>query len=42
MNDLGNTYLVNPASGREVQPEDGAVKFELNAFLTEVHSYLEE
>jgi hypothetical protein len=42
INDLGNVYLVNPASGREVQPKDGPVKFELNAFLTEVQSYLEE
>lgn len=42
MNDLGNVYLVNPASGREVQPKDGPIKFELNAFLTKVQSYLEE
>lgn len=42
MNDLGNVYLVDPASGREVQPKDEPVKFELNAFLTEVQSYLEK
>lgn len=40
VNDLGNAYLIDPLTKKEVKPEDRLTSFELNSFISEVRSFL--
>lgn len=42
INDLRNVYLIDPVTRQIVQPEDALTSFPLNAFISEIKSYIKD